>query len=47
MDNDLVKLYIEEIIDIATTKRINNIAVCSETVLSQIIINCKEILKLL
>lgn len=46
-NKNLIQLYIEEIINIASTKRINGILVSSDKILTQIIINCKEILKLL
>jgi len=45
MDIELIKLYVEETIEIASTKRVNGILVSSDKVLTQIIINCKEILK--
>ena len=46
-NKDLIQLYIEEIIDITSTRRINKVYVSTDKVLTQVIINCKEILKLL
>lgn len=45
MNIELIKLYVEENIEIASTKRINGVSFSSDRILAQIIINCKEILK--
>lgn len=46
MNIELIKLYVEENIEIASTKRINGVSFSSDKILTQIIIiNCKEILK--
>lgn len=45
MNIELIKLYVEENIEIASTKRINGISFSSDKILTQIIINSKEILK--